>query len=39
MKELKLLHAQNRIDKLSSKPIENANLIKKWKRILNNLSK
>ena len=34
-KEIKILEIKNRIYKLSLKPIENAKLISKWKRILN----
>lgn len=34
MIELTREHIENRIARLSQKPVENANLINKWKRIL-----
>ena len=32
-----ILSVENRIAKLSQKPVENKNLIKKWQRILNKI--
>lgn len=34
MVPLTRLHIENRISKLSQNPVENARLIKKWKRML-----
>lgn len=38
-KEIRLLNIENRIKKLSIKPIENKRLIAKWERIKRNLLK
>lgn len=36
-KELRIIHLENRISKLSHNPVENTNLIRKAKRQLNKL--
>lgn len=33
------LHIENRIAKLKTNPVENANLIKKWERLLRRVEK
>ena len=37
--EIRKMHLENRVNKLSSNPVENANLIKKAQRQLRNLSR